>query len=364
MPNLYPADGISLRAAIESRLMRLTAPAFWYRPSIASRFLYPLSLIYRGAGWLREYLASPRQFPAPVICIGSPMVGGSGKTPTVQALYDALEADYFPLVVSRGYRGQVKTMAQVPKDGDPALYGDEAAFLAQLFYRVYVGRNRAAAIDYALEAGAPFPKPPIILVDDGLQNPSFAKTASLIVVDGKTGFGNGLVLPAGPLREPWEKALLRPRSKAQAVLVIGADESGWIEKISPVLDPEICPVFQGHFTLDPETLPPKDTKLIAFAGLGRPGKFFDSLKEAGCKLAECVPYPDHHVYGESDLAFLSQKANDLKARLITTQKDAVKLPADFRQKVSVASVRLDLPTRDQLVDHLLAACDKDSAHSA
>ena len=364
MPDLYVADGISLQAAIESHLMRLTAPSFWYRPSVASRFLYPLSLIYRGAGWLREYFASPRQFPAPVICIGSPMVGGSGKTPTVQALYDALEAEYTPLVVSRGYRGQVKTVAQVPKDADPALYGDEAAFLAQLFYRVYVGRNRVAAIGYALEAGAPFSKPPIILVDDGLQNPSFAKTASLIVVDGKVGFGNGLVLPAGPLREPWEKALLKARSKVQAVLVIGADESGWIEKISPLLDREACPVFHGHFTLDVDSLPPKDTKLIAFAGLGRPGKFFDSLKEAGYKLAECVPYPDHHVYGESDLAFLLQKADDLKARLITTQKDAVKLPPDFRQKVSVASVRLDLPTRDQLLHHLLAACDKDSVHSA
>ena len=361
MPDLYAADGISLQAAIESHLMRLTAPSFWYRPSVASHFLYPLSLIYQGAGWLREYFASPRQFPAPVICIGSPMVGGSGKTPTVQALYDALEANYSPLVVSRGYRGQVKTMAQVPSDDpDPALYGDEAAFLAQLGYRVYVGRNRVAAIDYALEAGAPFPKPPIILVDDGLQNPSFAKTASLIVVDGKVGFGNGLVLPAGPLREPWQKAFLR----ARAVLVIGPDENGWIEKISPVLDPETCPVFHGYFTLDVDSLPPKDTKLIAFAGLGRPGKFFDSLEEAGYKLAECVPYPDHHVYAEGDLAFLLQKADDLKARLITTQKDAVKLPPDFRQKVSVASVRLDLPTRDQLLHHLLAACDKEAVHSA
>ena len=355
MPDLYAADGISLQAAIESRLMRLTAPSFWYRPSVASRFLYPLSFIYRGVGWLREYFTSPRRFPAPVICIGSPMVGGSGKTPTVQALYDALEADYTPLVISRGYRGQVKTVAQVPKDADPALYGDEAAFLAQLFYRVYVGRNRVAAIDYALEAGAPFSKPPVILVDDGLQNPSFAKTASLIVVDGKVGFGNGYVLPAGPLREPWEKALLKARSKVQAVLVIGPDENGWIEKISPVLDPETCPVFHGHFTLDVDSLPPKDRKLIAFAGLGRPGKFFDSLEEAGYKLAECIPYPDHHVYGESDLAFLLQKADDLKARLITTQKDAVKLPPDFRQKVSVASVRLDLPTRDQLLHHLKTA---------
>ena len=360
MPDLYAADGISLQAAIESRLMRLTAPTFWYNSSPIGHFLYPLSLIYRGVGWLREYFASPRKFPAPVICIGSPMVGGSGKTPTVQALYDALEADYTPLVISRGYRGQVKTVAQVPKDADPALYGDEAAFLAQLGYRVYVGRNRVAAIGYALEAGAPFSKPPVILVDDGLQNPSFAKTASLIVVDGKVGFGNGYVLPAGPLREPWQKAFLR----ARAVLVIGPDENGWIEKISPVLDPETCPVFHGHFTLDVDSLPPKDTKLIAFAGLGRPGKFFDSLEEAGYKLAECIPYPDHHVYGESDLAFLLQKADDLKARLITTQKDAVKLPPDFRQKVSVASVRLDLPTRDQLLHHLLAACDKEAVHSA
>ena len=364
MPDLYVADGISLQAAIESRFMRLTAPLFWYRPSVASCFLYPLSLIYRGVGWLREYFTSPRQFPAPVICIGSPMVGGSGKTPTVQALYDALAAEYTPLVVSRGYRGQVKTMAQVPSDADPALYGDEAAFLAQLFYRVYVGRDRVAAIDYALEAGAPFPKPPIILCDDGLQNPSFFKDSSLIVVDGKVGFGNGYVLPAGPLREPWQKALLKARSKVQAVLVIGPDESGWIEKISPVLDAESCPVFHGQFKLDADSLFPKDTKLMAFAGLGRPEKFFYSLEEAGFTLAACFAYPDHHVYGERDLAFLSQKADGLKARLITTQKDAVKLPEDFRQKVLVAPVRLELPARDALVHHLLASCDTQAVHSA
>ncbi len=313
------------------------APSFWSHDGLLARLLAPLSAI--GSAVTARRVARPEwQAPVPVICCGNVTVGGAGKTTLVIDLARRLSA--LPVhILSRGYGGSSRGVHRVAPDDPVSLVGDEALLLAQAA-PTWTGADRAASARAAIQAGAK-----ALLMDDGLQNPTLAKTASILVIDGRTGFGNGRVLPAGPLREPVSTAAAR----CQAAVLIGPDLTDALTRLPPDL-----PVLRADPVQDDAIQLLNGRKVIAFAGIALPGKFFEPIQQAGADLVAARPFPDHHPYSERELATLLEQARTLGAMLVTTPKDAVRLPQAIRQQVTVIGVGLSWHEPDR-IDLLLAS---------
>ena len=329
----------------------MRAPAFWDLPPrrfSALRFLLaPLGWIYGRATKAR--VAKPSKFRAdvPVICIGNISAGGTGKTPTTIALIQHLQArGRTPHVISRGYGGSNTELVNVDERSHPAsLVGDEPLLLAA-FAPTWVCPDRSRAAQAAQEAGAD-----VILMDDGFQNPDLHKDATLIVSDAKRGFGNMRCIPAGPLREPVNAGMAR----GDLVLTIGAAEdqqrfdTHWQDTVT-------LPRAKGRLTPLQTGMDWSETPLLAFAGIGYPEKFFATLRAQGATLLQTHALDDHQPLTTSLLARLEADARRLGAQLVTTEKDAVRLPLDYRRHVLTLPVRLELEDWgpvDQLLDRVL-----------
>jgi tetraacyldisaccharide 4'-kinase len=317
------------------------APAFWAHDGLVARVLSPLSAI--GSSLTARRVARPGwQAPVPVVCCGNATLGGAGKTTLVLDLANRLR-EKTPHILLRGYGGSARHTRRVQPDDPVSLVGDEALLLAQVA-PTWVGVDRAASARAAVQAGAK-----ILLMDDGLQNPTLAKTASILVIDGRTGFGNGRVLPAGPLREPVAAAA----SRCQAAVLIGPDETHALAHLPPTL-----PVLRADLVQDSAIAGLAGRNIIAFAGIALPEKFFTPLRQAGAIVRTARPFPDHHPYTAGDLGALSREARDRNAILVTTPKDAVRLPPEFRGQVTVVGVGLawrDPENVDQLFESILAS---------
>ncbi|HEX2526530.1 MAG TPA: tetraacyldisaccharide 4'-kinase [Geminicoccus sp.] len=304
----------------------MKAPRFWTTGGLPADLLAPLGSIYGRIVSLRARRAG-LAVGVPVLCIGNPTLGGAGKTPTVRALAQILHQDlgHDPHIVTRGYGGRVKTSLRVdPDQHDAALVGDEPLLLAQSV-PVWAGPDRVASARAAVAAGAD-----ILLLDDGFQNPSLAKTASWLVIDGPAGLGNGRVFPAGPLRERYDDAL----DRAQALVIIGPDDHRLGENMT-------APVIHADLVHPEDVVRALDGRLVlAFAGIGRPEKFFESLASAGVQIAERRAFPDHHPFNPAELADLRAAARRIRAELVTTEKDLVRLPVEERTGIRPIPVTL------------------------
>jgi len=321
----------------------MRAPEFWYGDSVLARLLAPFGWLYSLAGALRWRLARRARAPVPVIVVGNAVAGGAGKTPVAIAVARNLAARGVAVhLLARGYGGRLHGPTRV----DPGLgvrdVGDEALLLARVA-PTWIARDRRAGVTAAVASGAA-----AVVLDDGLQDPSLAWDLALLVVDGGQGFGNGWVIPAGPLREPAARALAR----ADAIVLVGPDDAGLGRRLA------VKPVLSGALEPTIELFELADRPVLAFAGIGRPAKFFAMLRRLGLDVAATASFADHHVYDEDEVMRLVERAARLGARPVTTEKDAVRLPADANlmvRTVPVAFVWDDTAALDRLLAPILAA---------
>lgn len=305
----------------------MKTPEFWRRRGVTSTALLPVSALYRAAHRARIKGIAAKALPVPIICVGNLTAGGAGKTPTVIALLTYLHSKgVMAHCISRGYGGALYGPVRVdPDEHSAAQVGDEPLLIAR-HAPCWVGKRRLSVATAAVLDGAK-----LIVMDDGLQNPSLQKDFSLLVVDGGYGFGNGRTLPAGPLRETLAEGI----AKVQAVVMVGEDA----QSIARLLPPSL-PILKASLQPAPSAQAWVGKRVLAFAGIGRPEKFFATLRELGAEVVETACFADHHPYREEDIRRLLARATQLDATVISTEKDAVRLPTALAAQVSVLPVHL------------------------
>jgi tetraacyldisaccharide 4'-kinase len=304
----------------------MRAPAFWARDGAVPRLLSPLGALY-AAATARRVARPGWHAPVPVLCVGNATAGGAGKTTVALDLGKRLKSRGVAVAfLTRGYGGGARGVVRVdPFRHDAAAVGDEALLLAAVA-PTYVAADRAAGARAAVADGAQ-----ALVMDDGLQNPTLRIDAAVLVIDGESGFGNGRPIPAAPLREPVAAAAARCR----AAVLIGPDRANAIAALPPAL-----PVLRADLDAAPEIAALRGQRAMAFAGLGRPGKFFSMLEAAGVVLAGKRPFPDHHGFSATEFSAVLAEAARLGAVPVTTPKDAARLSAADRARVQVIGVRL------------------------
>lgn len=301
----------------------MKTPSHWKNKNLCALALLPLGCVYAGMTALRLKLKKPTKVNVPVICIGNLTAGGTGKTPTAVSIAKIIKSlGKEPFFVSRGYGGKLSGVVVDVQKHTPQQVGDEPLLLAREA-NVSINADRAEAAKKAISNGAE-----VIVMDDGFQNPTLYKDLSFLVFDGGVGIGNGLPVPAGPLREFFKSVIKR----ADAAIIIGEDKCGLRDKLGKM------PVFEGQICSLP--LPDLRSKVIAFAGIGRPEKFYNSLRECGANVVQTFDFPDHHYYTPKELEDLIALAKKLGADLVTTAKDFVKIPNELRPNFKVLEIEI------------------------
>jgi tetraacyldisaccharide 4'-kinase len=295
-------------------------PSWWYRPqpTLTARLLAPAAALYGAAAEYRMQRSPSANSPLPVICIGNFTAGGTGKTPLALLVADRLiQRGFTPVFLTRGYGSRVRGPTLVdPARHGAADVGDEALLLARAAC-VMVAPDRTAGaraiVEQCLDAS-------LIIMDDGLQNPSLAKDLRIAVVDGTRGFGNGLVIPAGPVRAPLGVQL----THTDVVVVNGRrdDRDGIARAITPAFS---GPVLSAHQAPASDSSWLTGTPVVAFAGIGNPQRFFKLLQQLGAHLVEERSFADHHAFTDGEAADLLAAAQRHGATLVTTEKDFVRL---------------------------------------
>jgi tetraacyldisaccharide 4'-kinase len=318
----------------------MKTPSFWYDNSIGAKLtsfaLTPFSWIYGAAANVHKGGVVPYRAKIPVICVGNLTAGGSGKTPIALSLMELVKEKRLatkPCFLSRGYGGTLQVPALVDLHKHTAAdVGDEPLVLAAIA-PVIISPDRAAGAQFAESNGMD-----LIIMDDGLQNPTLAKDLSLVVVDGASGFGNRRMIPAGPLREKLPEGLAR----ADAFVVIG-DDSRNLSRLLPANKP----VLRARLEVPPDWRIDKSQNYLAFCGIGRPEKFRNTIEQLGLKLAGWQEFADHYPYMAIDLQRLEAEAAAKNARLLTTQKDVARFPTGFAWKNPPAIMPVKIVWQDE-----------------
>ena len=314
----------------------MKTPAFWKTKNLIAKSLLPFGIIYSAATGLRLKMKSAQKIGLPVLCVGNLTAGGTGKTPVAIALASLLKnCGYNPAFVSRGYGGRLSNILVDPHVHTAKEVGDEPLILAREA-PVSINADRYLAALNAQKNGAN-----LIIMDDGFQNPGLYKNISFLVFDGGYGLGNGYPLPAGPLRENFAQGIKR----ASAAIIIGKDRYD-IASLCKNL-----PIFSGKIV---SQLPKLSTRqVIAFAGIGRPQKFYDSLAEHNVKIVDTIDFPDHHFYTNAELRNMVEQAETSGAELITTSKDFVKIPPELQYRFKVLDIKIKWDNEKSLEQFIL-----------
>jgi len=304
----------------------MRAPGFWKSGGALPGLLSPVSRLFASATARR--VAQPGwKAPVPVICCGGATVGGAGKTTLAIDIGRRLSVRGVAVhFVIRGYGGKMRGTRRVIPGDSAAAVGDEALLLSEVA-PTWIGGDRAESARAAVGQGAK-----VLVMDDGLQNPTLVKDCSVLVVDGGSGFGNGLVMPAGPLREP----VAASASRCQVAVLIGADATGALAQL-----PEDLPVLRARLRPAADMTVLAGRRVLAFAGIAVPQKFFASLEEAGAQLVGRASFADHHAFTQQEIDYLLHQAAEVKAIPVTTPKDAARLPREALMRLHVAGVDLE-----------------------
>jgi tetraacyldisaccharide 4'-kinase len=325
--------------------VRLEPPAWWYQAEATpvARLLDPIAKLVAAAAERRFARTKPYRSRLPIICVGNLTAGGAGKTPLALCIAELLwAARRKPGFLTRGYGGRIHGPHQVRSDRDTAAdVGDEALLLARKACTV-VSRDRVAGAKALEDLG-----PDIIVMDDGLQNPGLAKQLAIAVLDPQRLIGNGLVMPAGPLRAGLTEQLRRTHA---LVLLQGPGDTA--PRLPPALQSFSGPVLSAELSPDKAVAAAlKGRRVLAYAGIGRPSKLFDTLRTLGADLAGTRGFPDHHRYSASDARRLLEEAEAQGAQLVTTEKDFSRLagsgePSDLRAASIALPVTAQFRGRD------------------
>ena len=309
-------------------------PGFWWKqPGVLARLLWPFAKVYGAIAASRMDRAGKR-IGIPVICVGNFTLGGTGKTPTALLIARLLATDgETPFFLTRGYGGQLAGPIRVdPETHSADDVGDEPLLLAREAPCI-VARDRAAAAALAEASGAS-----VIVMDDGLQNPALAKDLSIAVVDARRGFGDACVFPAGPLRAP----LLRQCAHVQAILMIG--EGIGASQAAELAGARQIKLLRGRLEPSADAITAiAGRRLLAFAGIGDPEKFFSTLTASGNKPAVAESFPDHHPYSEEDAARLLSRCASDDLTPVTTEKDLARLAGAEGARRKLAETAIAIP---------------------
>jgi tetraacyldisaccharide 4'-kinase len=301
--------------------MKLIAPSYWKKRGLISLALFPLSLLYNLISCLIYKYKSLNiyQSKAKIITVGNINIGGVGKTPIVISLANILNDNYNKkiAVLTRGYGGKIIGPSMVAPDGNVSDYGDEALLIAAK-HMTCIAKNRLEGIKYLESLGYD-----VIITDDGLQDPRFNKALSFLVIDGEFALGNAMIFPSGPLRESLNYGL----KKADYCIVIGKTELAIPENL----------LVEANISTSVNL---KHENFIAFAGIGRPEKFFKSVEKANGIILEEVAFGDHHVFKDEEIEDLISLANNKKAGLITTEKDYVRIKDKYKKYIQTLPVSI------------------------
>lgn len=314
------------------------APPFWWKePDWRAWALYPLSWLYGSVARARLERAPRVPVGVPVICVGNFTVGGAGKTPTALALADAATGiGMKPGFLSRGYRGSIRSTTLVELYRHNARdVGDEPVLLAARAPTV-VSADRLDGARQLVAQGVD-----LIIMDDGFQSAAIRFDYALLVVDADRGIGNGHTIPGGPMRAP----ILDQMRHASALLVIGDGSAA--DAVIRSAGRAAKPIFKGRF-LVPDADRFNDRLFLAFAAIGNPEKFFESLQATGARIIERRSYGDHHVFTGDEVAELLELAEKQNLEIVTTGKDMVRLASGHGQSEDLASKAVVLEVKLQM----------------
>lgn len=317
----------------------IRTPKFWKKISLLSLLLLPFSIIYFVIFFLIKITTKTSKISRPVICIGNIIAGGSGKTPTTIAIGKILqELKIESAFLSRGYMSDGSKFLLLNKNNkyDAKEVGDEPLLLAE-HASTFISKNRlfgAKQIDAMNKFDC-------LVIDDGMQNESLFRDFTILVIDGKIGFGNQLLIPSGPMREPINWGL----KKADLVVLIGHGDEKLLKKLSgkKIVNAKILPKNIENF---------KEQKLLAFCGLAYPEKFYSLLEKNNLQLAKTKSFPDHYNYSSNELAELQKEAKKLNAKLVTTKKDWIKFSPKFKKEISYLDIELQFEDKKLIKETL------------
>lgn len=321
--------------------MPLKTPKFWYpenhnASSLIAKLLTPISVLYQGVHKVLQSGKEPKRVSVPVICVGNLTAGGSGKTPTCIALAELLRKRDPKLEVAfltRGYCSK-ETRPKVIQGHEPAdEVGDEPLILKK-HAKTIISAERHIGACTAIEQGAE-----CVIMDDGLFNQSLHKDLSFLVFNGLTGIGNGKTIPAGPLREPFEQGI----QHASAVIFIGQDKYNLKKKI-----PKNIPVFSARISADTTSLD-HSAKYMAFSGIALPQKFKQTLQENNIKVTKFIEFADHHNFTKTDIEKIKADAQKHDAKIVTTEKDFVRLNAKQKENITYLPIKLEFEEPEKVV---------------
>lgn len=319
-------------------------PNFWKNKNFLSLSLLPIGLLYHLIVRARFNLTVPKKTTKLIISIGSPVIGGGGKTPTVISITNLLSSNNYKniSIISRGYKGKELGPLEVQKNQKAEKVGDEALVLSNVT-KTYVSKNKIKGIEFAIKNGSS-----ILLLDDGYHNPSVRKDISILVIDGMVNLGNGMIFPSGPLKEGFKSQLKR----CDAIIVINKKniDKYLLEKIINSKKPIInCKVNYLHKIKEI-----RNKKIIGLCGIGSPNKFFNALASLNFKVKKQIIFNNHHLYSREEVSSLIKLLdNDPGYSMITTEKDYVRFSNDndpeskLRNKLNILKMEIEILEEDK-----------------